>query len=102
MESANFQVAQTLQGHIFDYDLEDFHDHLVIWCWECSFQGLGNIFNDRSLNGLFLGLSINNIQISLYYLSLLNSHGLGKYSFLSLLPLSRVTPLLSLITYRMT
>ena len=51
-------ITAPLGGHMFDYDLEAFHDHSVVQCWECSFLGLGKIFIDRSLNGLFLDLSI--------------------------------------------
>ena len=39
MTSANFQSSQPLQGYMFDYDLEAFHDHSVVLCWECSFLG---------------------------------------------------------------
>ena len=75
---------------------------LVISCWECSLQGLGDSFIDRSLHGLFQNLSVNSIQNLPDCLSILNSCGSGKYSFLLLVTLSRVTPLSSFITYRMT
>ena len=55
---------------------------LVIWCWECSLQGLGDIFIDRTLRGLFQDISINRIQNPPDCLSILNSCGSGKYFFL--------------------
>ena len=45
MARANFQVAQPFQGHIFDYGLEDFHDHFSHLVLGMLTPGFGGYFH---------------------------------------------------------
>ena len=101
MVNANFQLEEPLLGHKFDHSLGSISWQFCPTVLGISFPNLVISLTGHSMLCYWFS-PWNSIQNSLGYLCLLVPCGPGKYSFLLLLPISRVTLLQSLISYRTT